>query len=324
MFTIDEIKKIKYSYELFGEDIEEIKSKYVELMKEYHPDLHGQKAEYIEASEKINKLYKQAEEDINNGIWEGPGFISLKCIDGSYKQIKYKISHKFELGEMYIGDKIILYLINNKYEKLVFNAIDKLKNIKYSNYDMEMEFKKCIPNIQSSFKTITGEVGVILKKEEDLILLRDLLDYYNGKLTVDIVRLVLNSLYNIECFIKFNGLIHNGISIDNYFISIKNNYGALLGGWWYSIEDKGDIKSSIDLDAIRILGRKILGDESGDILFSSNSMPKDLARWLMKPSDENPFEEYCKWNNLYAIIKDIKYKKDTIDNDDLYNSIEKN
>ena len=38
MFTIDEIKKIKYSYELFGEDIEEIKSKYVELMKEYHPD----------------------------------------------------------------------------------------------------------------------------------------------------------------------------------------------------------------------------------------------------------------------------------------------
>ena len=29
-------------------------------------------------------------------------------------------------------------------------------------------------------------------------------------------------------------------------------------------------------------------------------------------------------NNLYAIIKDIKYKKDTIDNDDLYNSIEKN
>ena len=92
---------------------------------------------------------------------------------------------------------------------------------KYSNYDMEMEFKKCIPNIQSSFKTITGEVGVILEKEEDLILLRDLLDYYNGKLTVDIVRLVLNSLYNIECFIKFNGLIHNGISIDNYFISIS-------------------------------------------------------------------------------------------------------
>ena len=52
MLSIDEIRNIKYPYELFSDDIEDIKSKYVELMKVYHPDLNGKKKEYVE----INKI----------------------------------------------------------------------------------------------------------------------------------------------------------------------------------------------------------------------------------------------------------------------------
>ena len=43
MLSIDEIRNIKYPYELFSDDIEDIKSKYVELMKVYHPDLNGKR-----------------------------------------------------------------------------------------------------------------------------------------------------------------------------------------------------------------------------------------------------------------------------------------
>ena len=57
MLSIDEIKKIKYPYELFTDDIEDIKNKYVELMKIYHPDLNGKKKEYVEITN-IKKLKK--------------------------------------------------------------------------------------------------------------------------------------------------------------------------------------------------------------------------------------------------------------------------
>ncbi|WP_279325746.1 hypothetical protein [Clostridium sp. 1001271B_151109_B4] len=35
MFTIEEIKKIKYPSELFSEDVETMKKQYIELMKIY-------------------------------------------------------------------------------------------------------------------------------------------------------------------------------------------------------------------------------------------------------------------------------------------------
>ena len=120
MLTIDEIKNIKYSYELFTDDIEDIKNKYVELMKIYHPDLNGQEKEYIEITKKINSLYKQAEENIIKGVWSKPGFMKLKCINGKYYTMNFRISHTFELGKMYIGNDLILYLIDEKYERMGF------------------------------------------------------------------------------------------------------------------------------------------------------------------------------------------------------------
>ena len=108
MLTIEEIRKIKYPSELFSEDIETMKKQYVELMKIYHPDLNEQKQEYIEVTEKINKLYKEAESNIEKGIWNKPGMIKLKKSDGKYYMMKFRISHNFELGKMYIGNEIVL------------------------------------------------------------------------------------------------------------------------------------------------------------------------------------------------------------------------
>ena len=81
MLTIEEIRKIKYPSELFSEDIETMKKQYVELMKIYHPDLNEQKQEYIEVTEKINKLYKEAESNIEKGIWNKPGVFTTDEFD---------------------------------------------------------------------------------------------------------------------------------------------------------------------------------------------------------------------------------------------------
>lgn len=339
MISIEKINDIKYPYELFDDDIEEIKKTYVDLMKVYNPNLNGQKKEYIEITKKIDELYKKAEENEIKGIWNKPGFIKLKCIDEKYYSMKFRISHSFELGDMYIGNDSILYLMNEKYERLVLNAINKLKSIKYSNDDMKKEFNRYLPQVKTIFRTIEGKIGVVIEKDEDLVLLRDLLTYCNGKISINTVSWILNSLYNLICFINFNGLTHNGITIDSYFVSLKGHYGALLGGWWYSTKDEKTIlevtkkiksdemnqskksNSKEDLKAIKILGRILFGDKSEIVALRNSSIQRELIIWLDDNNGNNPFEEYSTWRNITRKITNEKGIKVNIDKDDLYKKL---
>lgn len=342
MWSMEEIKNMKYPYELFTDDIDEIKNRYVELMRVYHPELNDNKEEYIEIIQKINQLYTEAEESINSGEWNKPGFIKLKLIDGKYYTISFRISHNFELGKMYIGDNTILYLLDEENEKLALNAIKKIESLKYVNEDMKKEFYKCFPKVSESFKTIKGKIGIVIEKDEDLILLKDLLSYSNGKLLASTVNWILNSLYNIVCFIHFNGLTHNGISIENYFISTKNQYGALLGGWWYSVDEgkeligiskdifnimqyeMKEIKNSntrLDLESIKLLGRTLLGDKSGILLTTDSNIPRNLSIWLRENTTGNSFEEYSVWSNISNYFGERNVVKTSIDKDELYRKL---
>lgn len=344
MLGIDEIKKVKYPYELFSDDIDEIKIQYVDLMKAYHPDLNGQRKEYIEVIEKINKLYKEGEENIKKGIWNKPGFIKLKCIEGNVYTMKFRISHTFELGRMYIGDFSILYLIDEEKEGLALNYLKMIKELKYTNDEMEREFQKYLPKVISKFKTISGKIGIVINKDEDLILLRDLLAYYDGVLSEKIVTEILSNLYNIICFMNFNNLTHNSITIDSYFFSLKSNRGALLGGWWYSTKAGDDLlevpieiqdiipyemmrnkksNSKLDLESIRVLGRILLGDKTGFLLIKDHNISKELRLWLREDAGSNPFNEYSDWSNVVKnIFKNRKFVKINVDNDDLYRKLD--
>ena len=303
MLTIEEIRKIKYPSELFSEDIETMKKQYVELMKIYHPDLNEQKQEYIEVTEKINKLYKEAESNIEKGIWNKPGMIKLKKSDGKYYMMKFRISHNFELGKMYIGNEIVLYLFNEENEKFALNALKQIKNLKYANDDMEKEFSKYMPRIITSFN--------------------------KGKVSVNTASWVLSNLYNISCFLHYNELTHNGITIDSYFVSTRRRYGVLIGGWWYSVREgerllsvaksiehlmpyemkiSNKANSLLDLESIRLLGRRLLGDESGDLLSVDGDVPSTLNSWLKAKAGSNPFQEYSTWSNVVNSIGELKVK----------------
>ena len=256
-----------------------------------------------------------------------------------YSTMNFTISHTFELGKMYIGNDLILYLINGKYERVALNAINKINNIKYTNDDMKKEFYKYLPQIKESFRTISGEIGIVIKKDEDLILLRDLLTYCKGKISINEISCILNSLYNIVCFINYNGLIHNGITVDNCFVSIKNHYVALLGGWWYTVEsgkyilgalkeinniinyennERSKANSAVDLESIRLLGRTLLADNKDILLSKDRNDSKNLMIWLEENSSDNPFNEYIKWTSIYQKMKDKNFISFNIDKDDLY------
>lgn len=268
--------------------------------------------------------------------------IKLKCIDGNYYTMNFRIKHIFELGKIYIGNNLILYLIDGKYEKMAVNAISKLNSIKYTNNDMKKEFDKYLPQLKESFRTMSGELGIVIKKDEDLILLRDLLTYCKGKIPINEISYILNSLYNIVCFINYNGLTHNGITVDSYFVSIKNHYGALLGGWWYAVESGRNLlgvpneisntmnyeinqtskaNSIVDLESIKVIGRILLDCNRSIMLSMDKNIHRNLMIWLGENASDNPFDESCKWTNISSKIQKENFIRFNIDKNDLYKKL---
>lgn len=318
MYLPKEILSMKEPYELFKSDNEDIRKEYIELMKIYHQDLHYNSKLYIDVCSKINELYNKALQECNEGIRIENNLVKLKGTDGKSYSMKYNICHSFELGEMYIGSNTVMYVLQKEYDYLNYNYIEKLKSIKYANKCMKEEFIKYIPKIIKKINTKEKSI-LIIEKSKDLYSLREVLNFYNKKIPSRHVAWILNSLYNIACFIKFNNLNHNGITIDNYFISPKNHYGALLGGWWYTTykneemqgvcKDVYDVMSdyikeskvsntTLDLECIKLIGRTILGDKTGINLLLDNSIPKELTLWVRGACSNNPYKEYENYNKI--------------------------
>ena len=161
-------------------------------------------------------------------------------------------------------------------------------------------------------------------------------------MSVNTASWVLSNLYNISCFLHYNELTHNGITIDSYFVSTSRRYGVLIGGWWYSVREgerllsvaksiehlmpyemkiSNKANSLLDLESIRLLGRRLLGDESGDLLSVDGDVPSTLNSWLKAKAGSNPFQEYSTWSNVVNSIGELKVKRKIIDKDELYKKI---
>lgn len=310
---------MKYPYELFTGDTAQDKELYLALMKRFHPDLNGEDERFIEVSSKINKLYDEIVKGRIEGFLECPGIVKFKSKDNKIYSMKYKIKHQIEIGCCYVGNESVLYIIDEEYDELAINAIKRINGLKYADDNMKHEFQKYMPEIKFNTKLINGKRALAFKKEKELYSLRDILGYFKGSLDGRTVMWIMSSLYNICCFLNYNGVNHNGITVDNYYVSFNNHYGALLGGWWYSalenekmmgvsseLYDLMDRKTKeskrstyvLDLEGVRLIGRTLLGDPNGINLLSDKTLPEPLKRWLREISNDNPFDEYKKWSEV--------------------------
>lgn len=304
---------------MFTGNKDKAKKEYIAYLKEYHPDKHIGDERYNEVTKKINNLYQKAIEMLDSGHWVEVGLIRIKSIDGQKFTMKYNVEHSFELGKCYIGNNSILYLIDEEHSDFVENALSKINNLNYANDDMKTEFQKYLPNILKKFETFDKKTVILIKKTEDVFSLKDILKYYNGKVPPRHVVWILSSLYNMACFLYVNKLSHNGITIDNYYISPLYHSGLLLGGWWYTVPlgDKmlgvpADIYSVmspemqtlkkgdylIDLEAIRLIGRTLLGDKNGIELLDDKEIPTPLINWVRGLPVNNPMKEYKQWEKV--------------------------
>lgn len=315
--TAEQILKAKCPGDIFPNDLSKCKHLFRELTKKFHPDVYKAKnAEDV--FQKINELYDKAQQEIEEDTWTKTNFIRLSTIKGRRLDITYKYRRVFELGEYLVCNSVIVYVLNKGNDKYADNALKMINSLEFRNGKME-ELKNFFPKIRSEHTLKDGRRCLVIEKSMDMYPLRAIYDYYNEKIYDKHVAWIINRLSNLACYLQFSNLTHNAINLDNCFISPTKHAVAIYGGWWYSVNEgekmigtttdifnvmpitsKNSKLSNIttDLEAIKLLGRQLLGESQPRKLMLDKAIPEPLLQFMTDGSDKSAFDEFSKYNKL--------------------------
>lgn len=313
--SAEQILQIKVPEKMFS--LESFDDDRRRLYRKWHPDRNPLSiAETV--FKHVKELAEKTETKIHEGTWKGKSSITFTTSNKTYK-FQYRTMHEFELGKMYIGTKVLMYVVDKKYEKLFANGISSIKGIKYPSDEFKQEFSRFLPKIKMFEKQTDIGCVVVLEKPVNTVLLQDLIDFMpDNKLDPKHVAWIVSSLYNIATFLDFVGICHNSITTANVFVDPKMHAVYLFGGWWYSVKDGSKLealpsemskvlpkkvfdekiaKTVYDRQAIKGLAIRCLGDPSliGMKLLIRKDIPKTLLNWLRSPSGPNAIKEFDGW-----------------------------
>lgn len=310
--TASQLLAISVPEKLFSK--ENTKREWQKLTSLWHPDKHPDKDASVLAH--INLLYEAAIKKKNDNDWVIPGQLEFATIDGRKFSIRYRKHHQFELGDMYISDTVVAYVLSKGNEDLANHSKKMTSSFRYAAPKMKDEYARYLPEPILQSKLIDGRSVIVYKKTEDVFLLRDVLTTFHGKMEPTQVAWIMSRMYNLSCYLKFAGVAHNHISPDTIFVSPKHHSIMLLGGWWYSAEvgkklvavpkrtieqaqpdllkaKVGDVTT--DSYLIKATGRELLGDVNGTKLIMDKAIPRTMLTWLRTPGNGKPVKDYKDW-----------------------------
>jgi len=301
---------------LFAGGPDQVRKAYRLLAMKWHPD-RSSDPDALAVFQHIGRLAGQAQERIRLGDWPCPGTAGFAALDGRRYQINYLRRHRFELGTLYVANRVVAFEIAAEHADLVAQAEHTIAALRYADDGMRAQVAAHLPAypFAGAFRTATAFV-VVLRKSPDQLLLRDVLEHFQGRLDARHVAWVVSSLLNLCCYLQYAGLAHNALSPDTCFMSPRAHSVALLGGWWYAarigermraapaatlawgpygLHDSGRADIRTDLELVRALGRELLGDVGGTRLARDHAAPRAMIDWLRLPASSDPIEEYRTW-----------------------------
>jgi hypothetical protein len=301
---------------LFKGSPDEVKKAYRALAMKWHPDRSGDPSAHA-VFQHIQRMVDKAEEMFGLGDWPGRGTVRLSAVDGKSYEINYVRRHRFELGSMYVANGVVAFEIDRAHADLVHGAERAIKGFTYADDRMREQISRHLPAFPfaGAFQTASAYV-IVMRKAPDLLLLRDVLEHFSGRMDPRHVAWVVSSLLNLCCYLDYAGLTHNALSPDTCFMSPQDHSVAILGGWWYAARagepmvaapagtiewgphdllDSRRAGVRTDLELVRAIGRELLGDVTGTRLARESAANKAMIDWLRLPASDNPIEEYRTW-----------------------------
>ncbi len=282
------ILKIEHPFDLF--DIENFESSFRELAKKYHPDITGKNDEFVH----IKNLYDLAKKQINQKV-----FITEKFLFVDKKKFEIKEKFDFSYGTLITTQKNAIYLFDKNKDLLKNN----FKNFSFSSDKMKEQFNQLLPIYQKTEFFESHSIQFI--KNENFIPLAKIIQY---NIPEETSIWILNRLYSIANYLKYLNIVHLDISKHTVFVNLENHTVSLLGGWYYVVK-LNDIIKSMPLETYKqlpnsIISSKIASEKIMSIqiknlilsFFDKRKINNYFKDWLTKPSEENIFIEYKKWD----------------------------
>lgn len=327
--TAEAIMQASHPSELFTMNVDTLEREYQQYVEYFKPKDYNTIRNFV-VTQKVTLLYRNALSILDNTKVNHDDYsITIIPKGGEAETYEYHYSYDIKLGNMYVNENEIIFVIRQQYKKYYENYIDKAINIPKLNKDVWSRTQYSFPKITNHFQAEDGSYVIIVTKPCKIYPLREVLNYFGGKLHHEHVAAILNRLYYFVCYMDIIGLQHNGITIDNLFFApgrkVKEGESftvedmrivGVFGGWFFTtkIEDelmgmprevydslpariKAQKYSSFEVDelAIKQVGRELLGDSSGENL---TDIPEPIVKWLNNKSiHKNAYEEYCAWED---------------------------
>jgi len=298
---------------LFTGEAAQAKTEYRKLVSQWHAD-HNPDPDAHDVMAHVNVLYELAAFRLAADEWITPNVVVFKSTDGRF-ELKYKSHRNFELGDVYVGDRLVAYSIFKDNEDLFKNAKRTIENLRYADDKMKTDVGKLMPTIFKTLET-PDRLVMLVRKNPDQLLLSDVLDHYKGKIPSKHVAWMISRLYNATCYFGYLGIMHAGFTPDACFISPEHHSVSILGGWWYAtplkqrltalpglaaefspddVLDAQVADEKIDLTLVKTVGRMLLGDADGSRLLMSKDVPVQLSTYLRGWSGRDAVVEFKYW-----------------------------
>ena len=204
--------------DIFTMDTDTIKRQYDEYIEHFKPEAYNTIRNFV-ITQKITILYRKAVNQLANN--EGISEYNLLLTDKEGQTLSYEADYVYDikLGKMYVTEENIIFLVERKYKKYYENYIAKTKKIPKLNKDVWERVQYSFPDVSKYFETAEGDYVIIVSKPCKIYPLREILNYFGGRLYHEHVAAILNRLYFFECYMDIVGMQHNGITLDNLFFA---------------------------------------------------------------------------------------------------------
>jgi hypothetical protein len=327
MLNSAEILKITQPERLFTGSEENIKKQFRELARHFHPDVHkGDSGPF----NKINELYQRVLKRIKDGTWGIDGAYRVELRDGRFHNIHSVTNRPFELGHLYIGHDHVTYLVDEQFKDLFYNAT-KAKSFRFASDRMRDQVQPYLPSDLQVLKFKNGQRGLKIKKDPEMLNLRDVLIHYNGRVPGKHTAWILGTMCNLACYLNYTRISHQDFSLDSYFIHPRLHTGALLGGWWYAKPFDSDVKNVpvrtlnalpfrvkmtkkasplTDSELIRCCGRELLGVDM--------KVPAPIKNWISSAATKDAIHDYGLWQTARDASGKREFIKMNLTEDGLY------
>lgn len=327
--SADEIlsaSKPKDIFTMNPDTIEQEKDEYIERFK---PQDYSTIKNFM-ATQKVVLLYRQALEELKdrNEREENRYSFTIHSKNGSKYEVHAEYVYEIKIGKMYVTEKNVVFVITPKNKSYYENYIEK--TVKFTKLDTKSweKIEYMLPNVYKHFEDKEGNwIIVVTKPCKKIYPLREIWEYYGGKLSPEHVASIMTRLYNFVSYLGIIGLNHNGITMDNLFFSPGRTVEegedytvedmrivGVFGGWFFTTRNNEKLNgvprkvseimpqnckksgySSFEVDELSIkrLARELLGDTTGENL---DEVPEPLVKWVnSKDIQEDAYEEFCAW-----------------------------